>query len=738
MAWRWEPLAALLGVAASLEARVAPAASAASQTKQPQESGCWGGDLTAELCCGREFDASGRPVCFDAVFTAELCCGGPEERARRDEELAAWRRGIARAETLARARVPLSAAGDARASSSTRSEKTQPRTTRARREVFDYVVVGGGSGGSTAAATLAAHPSRPSVLLLEAGEWDQYEEYYGSTVVNKAMTHWKRPVWWLVRSVAPFRWWTGGTGEDITYALKVGRALGGGSAVNRGLYSRGGTGELAAGLRWREEEIETAFERVKGRLRASAKAKGRVAPVLKGWRRDELPIFLQVMVKAFADAGVPFRELPHDGSVRTLHGVHSGTWLSIACSRKTVGEIGRDASHVDHVGSCSRQTSYSGLVAPWNRSLSNLVVRPYSMATRLRFGGATAADAQRVTGVEVSELRSHTDAEKLIVASTSPSSPGSSATAASPPPGPSSRRSSSLGYALHFGQLAENWESMLRRSYDVAARHGYVLAAGAIGSPALLLRSGAGPSGTADHLHTAPKLNISSIGEGLRDRIAIPLGVITTEPCKLGYRSDDIPMLFAFFNFSETNDSPTDDGSVEAELNIAEDCSEEGYQAFSLRFILQRTEGVGRLHVPSPHPFVSPQAELHATHADLRRVQAMIRWFYIQVLRHVAVWPYVAYTAPSEQAVGDDRSMDAFVVGSAQWYLHPSGSLSRGAADRHLRLHSLPNVHVADASVLPGGLPSGHQEASIRMLGEVVAQRLLLELEQARLRRTHA
>jgi len=66
------------------------------------------------------------------------------------------------------------------------------------------------------------------VLLLDAGDWDRAEEYMGSTVVNVSMNHWERPVWWLIRGAPPFRRHT-----ELGGALKVARALGGGSAINK-------------------------------------------------------------------------------------------------------------------------------------------------------------------------------------------------------------------------------------------------------------------------------------------------------------------------------------------------------------------------------------------------------------------------------------------------------------------------------------------------------------------------
>jgi len=418
--------------------------------------------------------------------------------------------------------------------------------------------------------------------------------------------------------------------------------------------------------------------------------------------------FLKMMVDAFEAAGVPWRPQSQSSAMlRSLHGVHGGTWLSLACPKGAMGH--RSKHEVMDLIPCARQSAYSGLVQPLNRSFPNLVVRPSSLAAQLLWptevvGGSAgkAASSQRATGVEVVELRGE--------------APGQ----ANP------------GEAMNFELLGENWAKRLSRRYVARARRGIILAAGAMGSPALLLRSGVGPPESLGELRVPPRLNLSSVGQGLRDRVAVVAMVVTNRECQLTFsRTDDVPALFAYFNFSSPNGPSGDDGAgggpVEAELNVVDGCMG-GYESFSLRFIMQRTEKSGRLHVVSPHPLVATHAELHATREDLRRAGAMLRWFHSNILKHSAVEGEVVDVMPGAHILGDDVFLEAFIRDSAEWYLHPSGSLAYGAVDEHLRVQGTANVHVADASVLPGGLPSGHPDASIRMLGETLAQQLLVDV----------
>jgi len=394
----------------------------------------------------------------------------------------------------------------------------------------------------------------------------------------------------------------------------------------------------------------------------------------------------------------------------TLHGVHAATWLSVSCPR--------DAMHagkphkVAVLSRCIRQSAYSGLVAPLNRSLPNLEVRPLAFVPRLRWDTARGGLA-RIAAVDVVEIKG---------------------------PPPDALQLPPIGQALTFAGLGQGWERHLAGRYSVRARRATILAAGAIGTPALLQRSGVGtPQNTANAemsvSPSSPRFNASNVGKGLRDRVAVCMWVASHEPCRLDpAKTDEVPSLFAYFNFSTANgDTPQGaqaaGGPLEAELNVVDGCIGD-QQALTLRFVLQRTEASGNLHVVSPHPLVAPHAELVATSADLRRLMQMLRWFFEHILQNPAMAPLVAGIEPNVEVLYDDNALMGFIRTNVAWYQHPSGTLAaNGLVDQDLRLQGTLGVSVADASVLPNGLPSGHPDVPIRMLGELVAQSLLSEHE---------
>ncbi|CAK0856172.1 unnamed protein product [Prorocentrum cordatum] len=411
--------------------------------------------------------------------------------------------------------------------------------------------------------------------------------------------------------------------------------------------------------------------------------------------------FLRLVAAAFEGAGVPFRAAdPAGAPAEAVHGVHGSTWLSLACPRGAAAGPAHPRTAAE-LSRCARQSAYSGLVAPLNRSLPNLVVRPRSLVTGLRWGrrGRAGASGLQAAGAEVVELRGSTEdwREREV----------------DDPP---------VGWALSFDGLGDRWASRIQGRYHVGIRRAVVAAAGAVGSPALLHRSGVGPPEALKLLGKTLRLNASEVGQGLRDRVVVATHVSTRLPCSGEARSSDVPLLFAFFNFSGPN-VPGATGPSEAELNMLDDCVD-GFEMWSLRFILQRTLGSGQLHVRSPHPLVSAQAELSAGPEDLHRVVAMLRWFHERVQLNEDVAAQITALAPSLEDFQSDRMLGRFVRSGSAWYLHPSGSLSAGAVDSDLRVRGTGNVYVADASAM-SRLPTGHPDASIRMLGDALAHRLL-------------
>lgn len=95
----------------------------------------------------------------------------------------------------------------------------------------DYIVVGGGVTGCSIASRLAQSPSKPAVLLFEAGP-DPSPEHDIVTPMGAFTLHGSTLDWQYQTKPVP-------ENGNRTHVLVAGRTLGGGRVLNYGGWSRG-------------------------------------------------------------------------------------------------------------------------------------------------------------------------------------------------------------------------------------------------------------------------------------------------------------------------------------------------------------------------------------------------------------------------------------------------------------------------------------------------------------------
>ncbi|GLJ35636.1 hypothetical protein SUGI_0716280 [Cryptomeria japonica] len=119
------------------------------------------------------------------------------------------------------------------------AEKASART-------FDYIVVGGGTAGCPLAATLSQHYS---VLLLERGD-----SPYGNPDVEYNIALFK-----ILGNASEFPYVAEGFVSEDGVRLVRGRALGGGTSINAGFYSRASLDYIRK-MEWEEKLVNESYE----------------------------------------------------------------------------------------------------------------------------------------------------------------------------------------------------------------------------------------------------------------------------------------------------------------------------------------------------------------------------------------------------------------------------------------------------------------------------------------------
>mmetsp|Transcript_54919 Transcript_54919/g.146948 ORF Transcript_54919/g.146948 Transcript_54919/m.146948 type:complete len:638 (+) Transcript_54919:48-1961(+) len=185
-------------------------------------------------------------------------------------------------------------------------------------QTFDFVVVGSGSAGSACAGRLAASPSRPSVLLLEAG--GEAQNAPAVRAHHHMLRLWRSEVDWHYRTTPQPQLTNADNSGGRVMDLERGKTLGGSSCLNYGMWVRGAAqdfnrwaNQFKCGSDWSYEAVLPNFKRLEG-LAGSPLLEGGEAPDAK-YRGFHGPVAARVphpplpevrdFIQACAANGVP-------------------------------------------------------------------------------------------------------------------------------------------------------------------------------------------------------------------------------------------------------------------------------------------------------------------------------------------------------------------------------------------------------------------------------------------------
>ncbi|QSB13981.1 GMC family oxidoreductase N-terminal domain-containing protein [Natronosporangium hydrolyticum] len=293
---------------------------------------------------------------------------------------------------------------------------------------------------------------------------------------------------------------------------------------------------------------------------------------------------------------------------------------------------------------------------------------------------------------------------------------------------------------IHSGALVTRVLTAGGRAVGVELRDGrtvyageVVLSAGAIGTPALLQRSGIGDARLCRALGISPVADLPGVGEQLTDHASI---VIWAVPAS----GDPRPRS----RWREVAARLTSgvDGEVDLQLGLLNDVDTAAIPDLAGRFdtatavgmsvMLMRPESRGRVFLTHPDPDQPPAVELGmgGHEQDLARLAGGVRAAW-RLLRSPAIADRLARIQFwSDRMIDDDVVVRSAVRNIMNPGWHPTSTAQMGPAtdptsvvDQECRVHGVPGLRVVDASVFPT-IPSVPTNLTTIMLAERIASRL--------------
>lgn len=272
------------------------------------------------------------------------------------------------------------------------------------------------------------------------------------------------------------------------------------------------------------------------------------------------------------------------------------------------------------------------------------------------------------------------------------------------------------------------------------AAGGVFLAAGAYGSPQLLMLSGVGPGAHLRNHGLEVLLDLPGVGANLQEHSLLGLRFHLHRPISLR-RAGSVGQLLRWllfrkgllatsgidaFAFESTDGGPADLELMLAPFEVRDQLrGAPALEAYAIAAAVLKPRSRGTVRLGGTGPDMAPVIDLNLFSdpdgADRRVVIAGLKL----ARRIAATAPLAAETAgefAETAAIDDGEALFEATLPMLQTVYHPAGTCRMGAGpdavlDEHMRVRGIDGLRVIDASAMPS-VPRGHPNAVVAMMAQ--------------------
>ena len=259
-------------------------------------------------------------------------------------------------------------------------------------------------------------------------------------------------------------------------------------------------------------------------------------------------------------------------------------------------------------------------------------------------------------------------------------------------------------------------------SVQVVEGERIVLSGGAIGSPAVLMRSGIGPEAHLREHGIDVVADLPGVGANLDDHPMLG----TTYLAREGALDPDAPLVQVTYRYTSAGGDERNDMQL---MPVSQIPAGEGRMVYSIGSVIERQRSRGRVTLVSADPHDAPRIENRFLEHedDVRRLVEGVRMALAVGARPEFEHLNAGLLSPGPDVTSDDETLGAWCKGVASSGFHPSctakmapASDPMGVVDQHLRVRGFDNLYVVDASVMPD-CPRANIHLTSIMIGERAA-----------------